>query len=123
MSEPDLVEMLCLDAGLRQPQAEGVLGFLLQNLQTRLSPDAYDAVAAIIPNPEHCLECAPAPGGGLLGGLASLGGEKARLLMEMNQALNALNIPNTRARIIGECLQEFVETHHPQLLPVFKDLL
>ncbi len=64
MSEPDLVEMLCLDAGLRQPQAEGVLGFLLQNLQTRLSPDAYDAVAAIIPNPEHCLECAPTPGAG-----------------------------------------------------------
>jgi hypothetical protein len=123
MSEPDLQTALERDAGLSPVQARGVLGVLLRKLRDRLSAPEFDRVAAIVPEPADCLRAAPKTGGGLLGGLAALGGEKARLLMEMNQALGALGIPPSRARTIGETLKTHVETRHPDLVPLFRDLL
>lgn len=123
MSDPTLVDALVRDARLTPEQARGVLGVLLRKLRQQVSPADYRQVAAIVPDPDACLAAAPKTGGGLLGGLASLGGEKARLLLEMNQALSALGIPAARARLLGETLRTHVETHHPGLVPLFRDRL
>ena len=118
-----LENVLVEQADLSPDQARGVLGVLLRKLRERLPPADYQRVAELVSSPETCLRQAPKTGGGLLGGLASLGGEKARLLMEMNQALSALGIPASRARRIGETLRSHVESRHPDLLPIFQGLL
>lgn len=120
MPDPSPIDALVQDVRLTPEQARGVLGVLLRKLRDRVSAEDYRRMAAIVPDPETCLAAAPKTGGGLLGGLAALGGEKARLLVEMNQALSALDIPADKARLIGDSLRAHVETRHPDLVPLFR---
>ena len=123
MPNSDLLQALIDEADLTPRQAQGLLGVLLRKLKEKLSPADYQQVVDIVPDPENCIEAAPKTGGGFLGGLAGLGGEKAKLLLEMNQAFRALGIPADRAQTIGETLQAHVEARHPDLVAIFTNVI
>jgi hypothetical protein len=120
---PILSELIS-SAGLQLPQAEGVVGLILQKLKTVLSGADFQSVLSTIPDASSLLSKAPATGGGLLGGLAgSLGGGKAKLLFELTQGLSKLNIPTDKAKPILDALKTAVAKHYPAIEPILKKAL
>ena len=123
MPDP-LVHHLQTDAGLTPTQAEGVLGMILAQLRKLLDSDDYLKVQNAIQDAENLIQRAPdLRGGGLLGGLAgSLGGGRAKALVELGQGMKTLRIPSTQQRRLVDALKQGVEAHHPDLLPLIEKL-
>jgi len=111
------------EANLTPSQAEGVLGMVLVQLEKLLSPADFATVRDTLPDTDRLMRHAPAMGGGLLGGLAgSLGGGKAKLLMELNQGMRKLRIPASDNRRVADALNHGVRKHHPDLVPLIEKM-
>ncbi len=119
-----LVDDLVSALGLTPTQATGVVGLLLAQLQKRLSRADFQQIREAMPDTDLLLTHAPTVGGGgVLGGIAALGGDRARLLLELNQGLNTLHIPAHQARAIGDTLVESLRRHDPTIEPLLRQLL
>jgi len=117
-----LVQDLMQAHGLRTDQAQGLLGLLLRQLENFVSTADFQKVRVQIPDLDRLLKMAPQTGGGgLLGGLArSLGGDKGKLLVELQQGLRKLDIPFEQAKPLLNSLRQGMGTHYPDLLPLIE---
>lgn len=123
MSDP-LIHSLQSDADLTPAQAEGVLGMILAQLRKLLDSEDYLRVQNDIAETGQLIQRAPdMRGGGLFGGLAgSLGGGRAKILMELHQGMKTLGIPSSKQGQIVDALKRGVKQHHPDLLPLIEKL-
>ncbi len=107
--------------GLTPAQVSGALGLVLTKLEEVLPQEDVQTVRQTIPDAGKLMALAPKARKGLLGKLAgSVGGDRARLLMELSQGLSRLGIPTSQHRTLADALTASVEQHYPQLRPVFE---
>jgi len=112
-----LVQDLIDSENLSESQAAGAVGLVLSQLRTYLEAAPFALIQKEIPDCDSLIAKAPTVKSSLLGGLAnSLGGKKAKALMELNKGLHSLGIPTDRQRSLGETLKRSVETHYPDLV-------
>jgi hypothetical protein len=70
-----------------------------------------------IPDAEALIKQAPEIKSGLLGGLAnSLGGDKAKALLDINKGLSQLGIPTSKQKELADTLKNSVAKHYPDLV-------
>lgn len=111
-----LVQDLITSAGLTESQAAGAVGLVLSQLRKYLQADDFATVLKFIPDAEALMKKAPEIKAGLLGGLVgSLGGDKAKVLLDINKGLSQLGIPAARQRELADTLKNSVAKHYPNL--------
>ncbi len=111
------------ELNLTQDQAQGALGLLLTQLKKHLSETDFRTVESTLPNCQEMMAKAPKSRHSFLSGLASsLGGDKGKLLMDLRQGLQDLNIPNDLHRPLAETLKTSFETHYPELQPLVEKM-
>lgn len=116
-----LIQDCVSKTGLSADQVSGALGLVLTKLEEVLPPEDVQTVRTTIPDAGELMTLAPKARKGLLGKLAgSVGGDRARLLMELSRGLSGLGIPSSQHRPLADALTASVECHYPQLRPVFE---
>lgn len=111
-----LVTDLINEHNLTRDQAQGALGLVLTQLKKHLSEPDFRTVESTLPNCQKLMNKAPKSRHSFLSGLASsLGGDKGKLLMDLRQGLQDLNIPNDLHRPLAETLKTGIEIHYPKL--------
>jgi len=123
MNPDPLIEALCSQASLTSSQAEGVAGVLLNKLKEKLPASEFCHFLAAFPHAEDWMQSAPTLPPLKTGGFRLPGMEKLQLLTQMNQALQALNIPSSQAASLGRILKASIREHHPHLEDVVQHLL
>jgi uncharacterized protein (DUF2267 family) len=104
------------ELNLTPKQAQGTVGLVLRQLKKRLSDADYKTLEASLPNTGEMIAQAPESRHTFLSALAGpLGGEKGKLLMELRQGLQGLDIPTDLHRPLADTLKTSFETHYPDL--------
>ncbi|MDA3874287.1 MAG: DUF2780 domain-containing protein [Kiritimatiellae bacterium] len=115
MTNP-LVDDCITSLNLTLEQARGALGLVLKQLQKRLSDVDFKTLEATLPNTREILAQAPETRHTFLSGLAGpLGGDKGKLLVDLRQGLQDLDIPTDLHRPLADTLKTSFETHYPEL--------
>jgi uncharacterized protein (DUF2267 family) len=123
MTPDPLIQDLCSRAGLRPEQARGVVGVLLNKLKERLPAAEFASIQNQFPGAEDWMRAAPRLPPLKTGGFMLPAMVKAQLLLQMNQALKALDIPTSAASTLGQVLKDSIRTHHPDLEEQVRGLL
>ena len=109
--------------GLSSTQVAGAIGLVLSKLKENISPVDFQKIESSIPGVQDLIQQAPATKKGFLGKLAgSVGGDKAKLFMEVSQGLSKLGIPTSEQKPLANALSASVEKNYPELKPVFESL-
>jgi hypothetical protein len=112
-----IVQDLIKYAGLNETQAAGAVGLVLGQLRKYVQPGDFATLLKFIPDAEALIKQAPEIKSGLLGGLAnSLGGDKAKALLDINIGLSQLGIPTSKQKELADTLKNSVAKHYPDLV-------
>jgi hypothetical protein len=112
-----IVQDLIKYAGLNETQAAGAVGLVLGQLRKYVQPGDFATLLKFIPDAEALIKQAPEIKSGLLGGLAnSLGGDKAKALLDINKGLSQLGIPTSKQKELADTLKNSVAKHYPDLV-------
>lgn len=123
METDPILQSLRDELGLTLGQAQGVVGVLLVKLREKLPPADFYSFLQAFPDANDWMKLAPPLPPLKKGGFMLPALEKAQLLLQMNQALNALQIPSSKAQQIGRVLTDSIRAHHPHLEDVVRQLL
>lgn len=111
-----LVQDLIKSLDLNEHQAAGAIGLVLSQLRKYLPLADFATLQKFMPDIENLIKQAPEVHASFLGGLAnSLGGDKAKALLEINKGLNKLNIPTRKQKELADTLKSSVARHYPDL--------
>ncbi|MEX2607870.1 MAG: DUF2780 domain-containing protein [Kiritimatiellia bacterium] len=122
MTNP-LVNDCMNELNLTAEQAQGAVGLVLTQLKKRLSDADYKILEASLPNTGEIITQAPKSRHTFLSALAGpLGGDKGKLLMELRQGLQDLDIPTDLHRPLADTLKTSFETHYPELQSLVEKL-
>lgn len=115
LDNPILKDLINLE-NLSEGQAAGALGLVLAQLRKYLQADQFALLQKVIPNCDELIAAAPEVKAGLLGGLANtLGGEKAKALLDLNKGLGKLGLSTEKQKSMAATLKDSVEKHYPEL--------
>ena len=123
MSQHPLLHDCMQDTGLQEQQVRSAIGLIITKLEHVLPKSDIETLRSTIPEVDGWKKEAPKPKKGFLGKLAgSVGGDRAKLLMEISQGLSTLGIPVSQQKPLAHSLADSLERHYPQLKPVFEKL-
>ena len=123
MNTHPLIQDCTKVTGLSSTQVAGAIGLVLSKLQENIPQADFQKIKSSIPDVQNLIQQAPPTKKGFLGNLAgSVGGDKAKLLMEVSQGLSKLGIPTSEQKPLAKALSASVEKHYPELQPVFEKL-
>lgn len=120
MTHP-LITDLINELNLTPYQAQGAVGLILTQLKKHISETDFRTVECSLPTCQELMNKAPKSRHSFLSGLASsLGGDKGKLLMDLRQGLQDLDIPTDLHRPLADTLKSSFETHYPELKSVME---